>query len=106
MDIFVIGDENTVLGFSLVGIEGEIITSKQQARERLEKALNREGLQILLITENWAAKMREKIDRVKMEKVEPLVLEIPGPQEAEKGRTLHELVESAIGFKLSGPTEG
>lgn len=101
MSIFVIGDENTVLGFSLVGIESETVESVEEARSLLDEALDRENVQIVLITENWAAQMREEVNRLKMESVEPLVLEIQGSEPAPSGPSLRELVRRAVGIRLS-----
>lgn len=100
MDIFVIGDENTILGFALIGVEGEIVENVDEARSALEDAVVREGIQIVLITENWASKMREKVDQLKMEMAKPLVLDIPGSKPAPKGRSLRDLVEEAVGIRL------
>lgn len=101
MSIFVIGDENTVLGFSLVGVQGEVVESVEEARSRLDEVMGSEGVEIVLITENWAAQMRKEIDRLKMEAVEPLVLEIPGGEPAPSGPSLRELVRQAVGIRLS-----
>lgn len=106
MDIFVIGDENTILGFSLIGIKGKIVDSVKEARSALEEAVNREDTKIILITDQWAGQMREKVDEMKM-KNEPLVMDIPGPSKAEeKGRSLRALVEEAVGFKISKTSRG
>ena len=106
MSIFVIGDENTVLGFALVGVDGAVVESLEEARSTLDEALQSEGMQIVLITENWAAQMRKKVDQLKMEAVEPLVLEIPGPESAPSGPSLRELVRQAVGVGLSMGPEG
>ncbi|MDX1686909.1 MAG: V-type ATP synthase subunit F [Candidatus Promineifilaceae bacterium] len=105
MSIFVIGDENTVLGFSLVGVEGETVESVEEARSQLDEALDREGVQIVLITENWAAQMREEVNRLKMESVEPLVLEIQGGEHGPSGPSLRELVRQAVGVRLTIDSE-
>ena len=39
MKFYVLGDEETVLGFSLAGIEGESVSTKEETREALNKAL-------------------------------------------------------------------
>lgn len=101
MSIFVVGDENAILGFSLIGIEGEVVRTTEEARAALEDAVSREGVKIVLITENWAAEMRERVDQLKMEMAEPLVLDVPGSTPAPKGRSLREFVEEAVGIRLS-----
>ena len=101
MDIFVIGDENAILGFSLVGIEGRVVKSFPEAQQALDEALARSDLKILLITEDWAAQMQDRIDDLKMNNKQPLVMDIPGPGTQQQGETLRELVEKVIGIPIS-----
>jgi V/A-type H+-transporting ATPase subunit F len=100
VDIFVVGDENTILGFSLMGIDGKVVESAEEARTALDDAVAREDVRIVLITEDWAAEMREKVDQLKMEMAEPLVLEVPGSAPEPTGPSLRELVEKAVGVRL------
>jgi vacuolar-type H+-ATPase subunit F/Vma7 len=39
-------------------------------------------------------------------KNDPLVMDIPGPSEAAKGRPLKDLVEEAVGFEISKTGRG
>lgn len=100
MDIFVVGDENTILGFSLVSVEGEVVENVDEARAALDDAVQREGVKIILVTERWANKMRDKVDQLRMEMAEPLVLDIPGSEPAPQGPSLRELVEEAMGIAM------
>lgn len=101
MSIFVIGDENTVLGFSLVGVDGSQVENLKELNSRLEEALQREEIEIVLVTEYWAAQLGDEFDRLKMESEKPLVLEIPGSQPAPSRQSLMELVQQAVGIPLS-----
>lgn len=100
MSIFVVGDENTVIGFSLVGIEGEAVTGEDAARAALGEAVDREGVEIVLVTEQWAGRMRETVDQLKMNRSRPLVLEIPGDGTEAEGTSLRDLVQRAAGIRL------
>jgi len=44
--------------------------------------------------------MREKVDQLKREMAEPLVLEVPGRALQPTGPSLRELVEEAIGIRV------
>lgn len=100
MSIFVIGDRDTVLGFGLWGAGGKAVDNAEEARKELEEALQNEEIALLLITRDWADAMRERIDRLKMESLHPMVMEIPGKAAAPPGRTLAQLVRRAIGIKI------
>ncbi len=45
MDIFVIGDENAILGFSLVGIEGQVVKSLDEAKKALDACFDAQRLE-------------------------------------------------------------
>lgn len=99
-DMAVIGDQNTVLGLKLVGVGGRVVDSLAQAQAALDDLLADRDLVILLITEDWAAQMRARIDRLKLTKVEPVVLEIPASEAGPPVASLRELVQEVIGIKL------
>ncbi len=102
MDIFVIGDEPAILGFSLVGIPGMVPKDQEGARSELESLLTREDIKIILITENWANPMRDFVDQLKMKSIRPLLMEIPSSKLEPQGKSLNELVKEALGVQLSG----
>ncbi len=100
MSLFVIGDKDTVLGFGLVGIEGEAVQSADEARAVLDQVLTQGDRQIILITRQWADQMGPKLNQLKMTTLKPVVVEIPGSEPEPTGRSLRELVEEAIGIRL------
>jgi V/A-type H+-transporting ATPase subunit F len=102
VNIVVIGDENTVLGLGLAGIQGEVVHSADEARACLDQVLRKEGVKIVLITERWADELRERVEQVTMTTLEPVLVEIPGPADAVQGKRLREIVQRAIGLGLGG----
>jgi V/A-type H+-transporting ATPase subunit F len=100
MGIYVIGDEDTVLGLSLAGIEGQAVHSVEEARASLDQALEGPDIDIVLITEDWAAEMRDRVNELIMTMDEPLVAEIPGSEPGPQGPSLQALVEEAVGIPL------
>lgn len=99
MDYFVIGDEDTVLGFSLVGIAGVSAACAEEAEAAWEKATENKQVGIIIITESVANLIREKVDHYLFSESFPLVVEIP---EAGKtsSRDLRSLVNDAIGVSI------
>ena len=101
MKTVVIADEDTVLGFSLAGVQGMIVTSEEEIRAAFAKATHLEDVGILLITERVAEVIRETVDRWIIGGGHPLLVEIPDSQGPLPGRrTPHEFVKSAIGVKF------
>jgi len=102
MRIFVIGNQDAVLGFSLAGVDGRIVTNAQQARQALETALADRTIGLLLITSDAAQYARERVDALKVSSLAPLVVEVPGPKPEEQLPSLKDLVQRAVGINLGG----
>lgn len=100
MKVYVIGDENAVLGFALVGVEGQVVRTLPEARAALEAALDRRDVAIVLVTEEWADQMRAEVDELKMTILEPLILEIPSMHGGRRPSSLRALVQQALGINL------
>jgi V/A-type H+-transporting ATPase subunit F len=101
MHYYIIGDEDAVLGFGLVGVEGTIASSVTQAREAFSTALEQTDIGIVIITERVADLIRPQVDQFIFTRNFPLIVEIPdreGPLPGKPG--IREMVNQAIGIKL------
>lgn len=101
MKFYVIGDEETVLGFRLAGVEGEVVHTSEEAREELEKVFQREGIGVIIIPERIAETIRQQVEQYVYKATFPLIIEIPdrlGPKEAR--RSIRELIRAAVGIRL------
>jgi V/A-type H+-transporting ATPase subunit F len=101
MEFFVIGDPDTVLGFSLAGIDGIDVRDSRQGLAAIKETLGNQDIGILLITERIAHELRPEIDSIMISRKFPLIVEIPdvkGP--LEEKATISDLVKSAIGIKI------
>ncbi len=101
MKTLVIADEDTVIGFSLAGVQGIVVNTEEEIRKAFEKATQLNDVGILLITERVAQKIRKRVDNWIVGGGQPLIVEIPDSQGPLEGRrTPHEFVKSAIGVKF------
>ncbi len=101
MQFFVIADEHTVTGFKLVGLEGEIVETADEAREALERAFSSSDIGIIIITERIAAKIRREMEEYVFGHNFPLIIEIPDRTGPMEGRlSIRELVRSAVGVNV------
>ncbi len=101
MKYFVMGDEDTVLGFGMVGVEGKTVYNAEAARIVFNKALQNEEIGIIIITEKTANLIRELIQRFIFTKSFPLIVEIPDRSGHALGWVgIREMVNRAIGIKL------
>ena len=75
MEYFVIGDEDTVLGFSLVGVSGIAASSADEVKAAWDKALEDKGHGVIIITRDAADRIRETVDRYLFSESFPLCYE-------------------------------
>ncbi len=101
MKLIVIGHPEAVLGFSLAGVSGRAATNAAEANQALDEMLVHPEVGIILVTEDVGAMIAARMDQLKMHSTVPLVVEIPGPEEARTGKpSLSEVVKRAIGIKI------
>lgn len=100
MRYFVIGDEDTVLGFSLVGTRGLVATNAKEATSALQKALDDRENGIIIITQDIADLIRPEVDHYMFTETFPLIVEIPNRFTGGVSRDLRSLVNAAIGVSL------
>ncbi|MFW6189319.1 MAG: V-type ATP synthase subunit F [Planctomycetota bacterium] len=101
MNFYVIGDEDTVVGFRYAGVQGTVARDSDQAARELDRLVEEGEKMIVIITERTAGKIREKVDRVRFEETYPLVVEIPGPEgPSEEAPSLLSLIREAVGIKV------
>lgn len=101
MKFFCIADEDTVRGFRLAGIAGQVVTSAEQTAAAVEKATAQTDCGIIVLTERVAASIRRQLETIRLERDRPLVVEIPGPEGPLPGRkSLRQFVQEAVGIRV------
>jgi V/A-type H+-transporting ATPase subunit F len=101
MKYFLIGGEDAVLGFGMVGVEGRVADSGEQAEQALEEALGDSEVGIIIITEPAADLIRSRVNEYVFSRSFPLIVEVPdrgGRSEDRPG--LKEMVNRAIGISV------
>jgi V/A-type H+-transporting ATPase subunit F len=101
MKYYIIGDEDSVLGFGMVGVRGKIVRSRETAEAAFREVLEDGETGIVIVTEAVADLIRPIVDRYIFSEHFPLIVEIPdreGPKEDRPG--IRELVNAAIGITL------
>lgn len=101
MDLFAIGDSDTVLGFAYAGVAGATVETAEEARRVFAEVIRERQAKILIITEAAADLIRQEVDRVRSGAELPVVVEIPGPEGPKPDRrTLLEVIREAIGIQV------
>ncbi len=79
MHLHVIGHQNAVWGFALVGVPGKIVRTAAELHAALDAVLADTTVGIIILTDDVAALAHERIEALKTHSV-PLLIEIPGPE--------------------------
>ncbi len=78
MQFFVISDNtDTLTGFRLAGIEGVLVSDRQQIQSAVAGAISNPDIGVLLITEKLALQVPELMFDLKLKLTSTLVVEIP-----------------------------
>jgi V/A-type H+/Na+-transporting ATPase subunit F len=101
MKIFLIGDETTVLGYSLAGVRGVIVNDATEAADALKAATQDPDMGIILITQQIASEIQSLVDESKLKMATPIVLEIPDRSGSVPDReSALDIVQRLIGIKV------
>ena len=96
-----IADEDTVRGFRLAGIAGHVVTNAEQAAGAVAGMAAQPDCGIIILTQEVAAGIRPQVDALRLERVRPLIVEIPGPKGPLAGRkNLRQFVQEAVGLHV------
>lgn len=101
MKYFCIGDEDTVIGFRLAGVDGRVVKTSAGAKEAFKVAVSMPDVGIVIITERISGLIREETDKFLYTAEVPLIIEIPdrlGPSPDRK--PLIDIVRRAVGIKI------
>lgn len=101
MEYFIVGDEDAVLGFGMVGVQGLAVKRPEEAERAFRQALARTEIGIILMTEHVAELIRPLVDEYIFTADFPLIVEIPDRRGRIEGKpALRETVNRAIGITL------
>jgi V/A-type H+-transporting ATPase subunit F len=110
---FIIGERELVLGFSLVGVDGIVASTREEAFDAFMKATGRgntlagstpvagERARVLVLTEEVSQMLEQEVRDWQMSAEYPLIVEIPGLQGHMTGRkTLTDAIREAVGIHV------
>ncbi|MCQ2241273.1 V-type ATP synthase subunit F [Treponema sp.] len=111
MDYFVIGERELVLGFNLVGVQGQPVSNRQEALDSfnlhtgqvrdMRASVESERPKVLIVTEDVADMLSAEIQAWQMTGKSPLIVEIPGLNGHIPGRkTLTDSIREAVGINV------
>ncbi|MDL2288745.1 V-type ATP synthase subunit F [Oscillospiraceae bacterium OttesenSCG-928-F05] len=102
MRYFIITDSHdTQMGMRLSGIEGVLVSGKNEVQAAIEKALDDPTIGVLLITERCAALCPALVGELKLTLQTPLLVEIPDRHGTTRGAdSITRHIRESIGIKI------
>jgi vacuolar-type H+-ATPase subunit F/Vma7 len=89
-----------VTGFQLVGIKGIEVATADEARRTLIKVVENIDVAIVIISENFSTNLRETIDELRLNRIAPLIIELPSRSGPSGAIDMSSIVGKAIGVKV------
>ena len=101
MEFFVIAEEEIVLGFGLIGIQGKTALTREETLEAFRSAKGLPDLKVLILTEEVASLLEDEVVEWNMSGSFPLIVEIPGLQGRIPGKkSLVDSIREAVGINV------
>lgn len=102
MKTFLISDNvDSFVGLKVAGIKGSVVHTREEVVKVLEDLLKDKEISTIIVTEKIAELIPEELNKIKLSKLLPLVVEIPDRHGSKKGEDhLLNYVKEAIGLKL------
>lgn len=101
MEYFVLGDEDTVLGFRYAGVAGKVVRTPDEARSTLSEQVAAGRVGVIIATDAVVKMIEAEFNKLMLESRVPLVVRIPGPGGPSQDRPdLVALIREALGIKF------
>lgn len=99
---YVIGDSDMITGFRTVGVEGAEVNSVDEAWQALNKALVRNDLAIIIVSEEFSTQpqIHEAIEKIRGERKNTLIVELPGSRGKPSQVHMSDLISKTLGVRI------
>jgi vacuolar-type H+-ATPase subunit F/Vma7 len=99
MKILFIGDGTLSQGYSLSGVKGIPVSSKEDFLKSLESALKMDDVGFILVDSDYSSMAREVISSLKIKQVLPVIIEVPGRKTSAEV-DLKSIISRMMGVKI------
>jgi len=102
MKVFILSDNtHTLTGMRLSGVEGIVVHEKEEILKELAEVKKRRDIGILLITELLAERVQLELNKMKLSRSLPIIVEIPDRHGSRRSPDfLTKYIRESIGVKI------
>ncbi|MEM4311082.1 MAG: V-type ATP synthase subunit F [Nitrososphaerales archaeon] len=98
MRIVAIGNRTFVAAFRLAGVEGIEIKSSEELYKKIIKLIEGKDVGLIMISDEMAKSIRDKISELKSNFAVPLIYEVPAPGSKIESMDYRDIVKKILGF--------
>jgi len=77
LGIYVLGSEDTVIGFGLIGISGKVVRTASDAQRLLIEIAQKKMYKIIIINSKLSGEIEEFVENYRLNPENPVLVEIP-----------------------------
>jgi V/A-type H+-transporting ATPase subunit F len=97
LKVVAIGSRGFVSGFELAGMDGVRVESSDQAWSEIQKNLNRQDVALILVSDDFAQPVHQKLTEIRTKRTMPLIYEIPAPGSKKERVEYRDMLKSILG---------
>jgi V/A-type H+/Na+-transporting ATPase subunit F len=97
MRVIAIGSRGFVAGFELAGMDGIRVENSDQALLQINENLNKADVALILVSDDVAAPIHDKLTEIRTERAMPLIYEIPAPGSKKEKVEYRAMLKSILG---------
>ena len=92
-----VGSRGFVTGFELAGMEGVRVENSEQALDEIQKSMKQSDVALVLVSDDLAKPIHEKLTEIRTRKSMPLIYEIPAPGSKRERVEYRDMLKSILG---------
>ena len=98
LGIYVIGSEDTVIGFGLIGLSGEVVRTTKETQTLLSEVARKKEHKIIIINSRLIEGIEEFVTDYRLNPENPILVEIPDETGAAMYESVKDLLKRSIGI--------
>jgi V/A-type H+-transporting ATPase subunit F len=97
LKVVAVGGPTFVNGFRLAGADGVVVTSAEEAYQRIRELVQRPDVGLVIVSEDLTEKFRQELNELRAKKPVPLVYELSPPVGKPRKIDYRKLLKEVLG---------
>jgi V/A-type H+-transporting ATPase subunit F len=97
LKVVALGSKAFVTGFALAGVQGEYVTSPDEASARLKALLKDSDIGLIMMSDDVSKPIQDEITAIRAKRPVPLIYEVPAPGSKKQTTEYRTLLKQILG---------